>query len=214
MKIPPRLEELFTELNVFERNRKSFEVKAFAVVDYMERSTYRATAKKVTSFLEPVSKSAVWYWVKRFRSRVRLAEGRRRRRLMAVDETCLKSRGQRLWVWAAMDPETGEVVRLEASWHRSAFQALLFLRKALRLCRGRPLVLVDRGPWYPWALNALRLPFQQVTHGKRNRVESLFSSLKAHTRRFNNNVNSRSVGEGLECWSRFLKGFQVWRGIT
>jgi transposase-like protein len=67
---------------------------------------------------------------------------------MAVDETCLKSRGERLWVWAAVDPETGEAIRLEAPWHRSA-QALRSLRKALELFRGRPTVLVDHGPRVP-----------------------------------------------------------------
>ena len=70
---------------------------------------------------------------------------------------------------------------------------------------------MDRGSWYPWALETLRLPYRQVTHGMRNRVESLFSSLKAHTRRFNHNVNSKDVEEGLRYWRRFLRGFQYWR---
>jgi len=83
----------------------------------------------------------------------------------------------------------------------------------LRPCRGRPPVLVDRGPWYSWALNALRPPYGQA-HGGRNRVEALFSSPKAHTRRFNDNVNSKGVEEGLECWSIFLRGFQLWRDIA
>lgn len=211
LKIPPMLGELFRELKVFKRNKKSFVSKVFAVADYMAKSTYRATAWKATWFLEPVSKSAVWYWVKQLRSKIRLAEDKRRRRLIAVDETCLKSRGERIWVWAAVDPETGETVRLEASWHRSALQALLFLKKMLKLCKGRPRILVDHGPWYPWALSALRLPYLQVTHGARNRVEAFFSSLKAKTRGFNHNVNSKSVEEGLRCWERFLQGFTYWR---
>jgi len=87
----------------------------------------------------------------------------------------------------------------------------------LRLRRGRPLVLVDRGPWYPWTLNALsQLYFyasQQAGYPwERNRVEAPFSSLKAHTRRFNNNVNSKGVEEGLERWNLLLRGFQPWRG--
>jgi transposase-like protein len=110
-----------------------------------------------------------------------------------------------------VDSETGEAVSLEASWHRSALQALLFLRGMLKLCRGRPLVFVDHGPWYPWALRALRVPCEQVTHGARNRVEAFFSSLKARTRGFNHNVDSRSVEEGLRCWKRFLRDFTFWR---
>ena len=211
MRVPPRLGKLFKELKVFQRNKKSFASKVFAVADYMAKSTYRATAWKATRFLEPLSKSAVWYWVKQLRSKIRLTEERRRRNLVAVDETCLKSRGERLWVWAAVDPETSETVRLEASWHRSALQALRFLRRMLKLCKGRPRVLVDHGPWYPWALKALRVPYEQVTHGARNRVEAFFSSLKAKTRGFNHNLNSKGVEEGLKCWGRFLNGFTFWR---
>lgn len=211
LKIPLRLRELFEELKVFTRNKKSFATKVFAVADYMAKSTYRATASKMKAFLEPASKSAVWYWVKQLRSRISPAEEQRRRSLIAVDETCLKSRGERLWVWAAVDAETGETVRLEASWHRSGLQALRFLQRTLKLCEGRPRILVDHGPWYPWALDALRLPYQQVTHGARNRVEAFFSSLKAQTRRFNHNVNSSSAEEGLRCWQRFLQGFVYWR---
>ncbi|MGC8961483.1 MAG: hypothetical protein ACP5K1_03445 [Candidatus Bathyarchaeia archaeon] len=63
----------------------------------------------------------------------------------------------------------------------------------------------------PWALNQLRLRYRQVAHGSGNRVEALFASLKAATRRFNYNVNSRTVEDGLACWRRFLRGFQYWR---
>ena len=57
MKAPPRLEDIFRELRLFERNRNSFEVKVFAVADYMEGLIYRATARKVTGFLDLISKS-------------------------------------------------------------------------------------------------------------------------------------------------------------
>jgi transposase-like protein len=147
LKIPPKLSSLFRELRVFRRNKKTFASKVFAVADYLAKSTYRATAWKATQFLEPVSKSSVWYWVRQLRSKIPLAEGRRRRSLVAVDETVLRSRSENRWVWAAVDPETGETVRLEASWHRSALQALRFLRRMLKLCEGRPRVLVDHGPW-------------------------------------------------------------------
>jgi hypothetical protein len=48
LKIPPKLDALFRELRVFRRNKK-----AFAVADYMAKSTYRATARKLEAFLEP-----------------------------------------------------------------------------------------------------------------------------------------------------------------
>lgn len=112
LRVPPRLEGLFRELRVFERSREAFEARAFTMVDYIEKSTHRTTAGMVMGFLKPVSRSSLWCWMRRFRSRIRLAEGRR---LMAVEETVPKSMGERLWIWAAMDPEADEVIRLEAS---------------------------------------------------------------------------------------------------
>ena len=35
---------------------------------------------------------------------------------------------------------------LEASYGRSSLNALAFLKKALKMCTNKPLVLVDRGP--------------------------------------------------------------------
>ncbi len=61
LKIPPRLRELFEELKVFTPNKKSFASKVFALSRLHDKSTYRATASKMKAFLEPVSKSAVWY---------------------------------------------------------------------------------------------------------------------------------------------------------
>ena len=41
---------------------------------------------------------------------------------------------------------------LEASYGRSSLNALVFLKKASRMRANKPLVIVDSGPWYKWAL--------------------------------------------------------------
>jgi transposase-like protein len=86
----------------------------------MERPMYGATAGRVTGSMKPISKFAVWCWVESFRRKLRLTRERRRRRIIAVDEAVLEGRGHRLRVWTAVDAETGEAIRLEASRHRSA----------------------------------------------------------------------------------------------
>jgi transposase-like protein len=65
---------------------------------------------------------------------------------------------------------------LEASYGRSSLNTLSFLKKALRMCT-KPLVLVDRGPWYPWALEGLGLEYRYERFGMRNRVERFFRYL-------------------------------------
>jgi transposase-like protein len=51
-------------------------------------------------------------------------------------------------------------------------------------------MLVDRGPWYRWALERLGLKYQHQRFGLRNSVERFFGYLKQRTRRFHNNISS------------------------
>lgn len=76
---------------------------------------------------------------------------------VAINETKLKVEETEVYVWAAVDVETFEVIHIEVSPGRSDLDALLFVKQVLKRCRGDPVVLVDRGPWYNWALDDLRL---------------------------------------------------------
>jgi transposase-like protein len=68
---------------------------------------------------------------------------RRVKRRVAVDETVLKVKGQTCYLWAAIDVDTNELM---------ALYAVKFLRKVLDSYEGKPVIAVDRGPWYRWAL--------------------------------------------------------------
>lgn len=67
--------------------------------------------------------------------------------------------------------------------------------------------LVDRRPWYHWALRDMGLPWRHVTFGLRNRIERWFRTLKERIRRFYNNFPSR---KGLACVKLFLETFMYW----
>jgi transposase-like protein len=54
-------------------------------------------------------------------------------------------------------------------------------------------MLVDRGPWYRWALERLGLKYQHQRFGLRNFVERFFGYLKRRTGRFHNNINTWSI---------------------
>ncbi|MEM2506621.1 MAG: hypothetical protein QXF61_06260 [Nitrososphaeria archaeon] len=54
------------------------------------------------------------------------------------------------------------------------------------------MILVDGGPWYPWALDGLGLKWIHVTFGNRNAIERYFRTLKERFRGFQNNLNTRS----------------------
>jgi transposase-like protein len=52
------------------------------------------------------------------------------------------------------------------------------------------LIVVDRGPWYSWALERLGLKYMYQTFGVRNCVKRFFGYIKQRTRRLHNNINS------------------------
>ena len=65
-----------------------------------------------------------------------------------------------------------------------------FLLVVLKSCEGRPVFLVDGGPWYESAFKSLGLDFVHVTFGPRNSVERWFRTVKERTKRFWNNFRS------------------------
>lgn len=117
---------------------------------------------------------------------------------MVADETKIRLENQEFFLWAALNPETMEIVHVQVSKGRSGLDALTFLSKMLRRCENKPEVRVDGGPWYPWALKRLGLEFRQQTFGKRSPVESLFGVLKRHTRRFWNRHSHHSNRKPLK----------------
>ncbi|MEM2801031.1 MAG: DDE-type integrase/transposase/recombinase [Candidatus Caldarchaeum sp.] len=137
------------------------------------------------------SREGVGEWVHRL-GRV-FNSMRKPRRLVAVDETVEKRLGEWVYVWSAVDVDAGEIIAVYASRGRSMLNALTFLRMVLRACEGKPVVVVDRGPWYPWALKRLGIEYFHETFGNRNRIERWFRELKDRTRRFHNNINSKTV---------------------
>jgi transposase-like protein len=82
------------------------------------------------------------------------------------------------------------ILAVYASRGRNMLIAMKFLRMVMDRCINRPLVIVDRGPWYRWALERLGLKYQYQTFAIRNAVERFFGYIKQRTRRFYNNINS------------------------
>jgi putative transposase len=119
----------------------------------MFHGSCRKVSKVLSLALEPISKSAVHYLAKRV-SEIRVTKEPRYRRGIAVDETKLSVKGVHVYVWSAVDVDSKESPALEASYGRSSLNALSFLKKALKMCTNKPLVIVDKGPWYRWAFEA------------------------------------------------------------
>ena len=128
-------------------------------MDYMFHGSCRRVSRVLSMGLEPISKSAVHFLAKKV-SEIRVAREPRYRRCIAVDETKLRVKKSYVYVWSAVDVDSKELLALEASYGRSSLNALSFLKKALRMCTDKPLVLVDKGPWYRWAFERHGLEYR------------------------------------------------------
>ncbi|MFQ6134859.1 MAG: DDE-type integrase/transposase/recombinase [Nitrososphaerales archaeon] len=129
--------------HVFERNKLPLERKVLACLLYMAGLSYRAMTFR-TGLIES-SHVAVHYWFHKLRGL--LQDGPpKRRRCIAVDETKLKEDGCQLFVWAAIDVDTKELLAVYVSYQRSSLNTYLFMRRVLARCVGKPTVLVDGGP--------------------------------------------------------------------
>jgi transposase-like protein len=175
----------------------------------MFHGSFRRVSKVLSMGLEPISKSAVHYLAKKV-SEIRVAKEPRCRRCIAVNEAKLSVKGVHVYVWSAVDVDSKELLALEASYGRSSLDALAFLKKALRMCTNKPLVIVDRGPWYRWAFERLGLEYRHERFGMRNRVERFFRYLKERTVVFHHKLSARDHVQGITNLKLFLNLFTLY----
>jgi len=90
------------------------------------------------------------------------------------------------------------LLALDVSYGRSCLNTITFLKKALKLCSNKPLVIIDRGSWYRWALDRLGLEYRCERFGLRNRVERFFRYLKERTAIFYHKLNVKNNIEGIK----------------
>jgi transposase-like protein len=175
--------------NLFQSHRYPPLEKLYSVILFIAGLSLRDLSERLC--LTGASRESVRIWVHRFSSSFK--PSKRARRLVAVDESVLKINGQTCYLWAAIDVDTNEILAVYASRGRGIPNAIKFLKMVLRSCDGKPIVVVDRGPWYRWALERLGMTYFHETFGNRNRIERWFRELKNRTKRFYNNVNSKTL---------------------
>jgi transposase-like protein len=191
--------------NLFRSHRYSPVEKLYSVILFTAGLSLRDLSERLS--LTGASRESVRIWVHRFSSLFK--PSKRARRLVAVDETVLKVNGQICYLWAAIDVDTNEILALYASRGRGIPSAIEFLRKVLDSCEGKPVIVVDRGPWYRWALERLGIIYFHETFGNRNRIERWFRELKNRTKRFYNNVNSKK----LKCLEELVTAIAIMHDI-
>ncbi len=176
------LKERMAEL--FKRDRKSVEIKILSGILYYLGLSLRKVSLFLSQF-ESVSHESVRTYYHKLKEILNEPE-RKTRNLIAIDETKLKFGNETIYVWSAIDVESKECLGIYVSKTRSSLDTILFVKSILKFCSNKPIILVDGGRWYPWALKKLGLKFERVQFGLRNCVESFFSLLKRKTKSFYN----------------------------
>jgi putative transposase len=81
------------------------------------------------------------------------------RRLVALDEKCVKVSDLEYWVYATIDVDRDEVLPMRAIPSRNVLATKLFIEDVLKYCDGRPIFVVDSASWLRSVLKELRLRY-------------------------------------------------------
>ncbi|MBE8538930.1 DDE-type integrase/transposase/recombinase [Geoglobus acetivorans] len=201
----PAITQLIEEIKakkLFRRNRKKVELKILSALLYFYGLSLRKASKFISLF-EKISHESIRIYYHRIKRILKPPE-KKKRRLIAIDETKMKLENKQIFVWSAIDVDTKEYLFIWASEGRSSFHAYVFLKEVLGFYENRPEIVVDRRFRYKLALQRLGLKYKHETFGERNAVEGFFSLLKGRTKRFFNRFPFRSSFDSVQSW---LEGF-------
>ena len=67
---------------------------------------------------------------------------------------------------------------------RTSIDVIRFVKNFLPYCENKPLIKIDKAPWYRWALQRMGLKYEHEIFGERNAIEGWFNILKARSKRF------------------------------
>jgi len=152
------IKSLVESLGVFERNKVPLELKILGLAFYIQLSSLRRAARALSE-IHRVSKTAIWKWVRKLSERICINPPKMPRRLVALDETCVKVNSLEYWVYAAIDVDRNEVLSMRVFPSRNVLATKLFVEDVLKYCDGRPTFVVDSAPWLRSVLEDLGLRY-------------------------------------------------------
>ena len=79
-----------------------------------------------------------------------------------------------------------------------------------KICINKPLVIVDKSPWYRWALERLGLEYRHERLGLRSRVERFFRYLNERMMVFHHKMSVRDYKQGIRNLNLFLNLFTLY----
>jgi len=200
-----RVVDMLVERKMFLRQRKKDRTRVLGMLLYHLGLSLRETREILSASFEPVSHETVRQWYLRMGEMIESLE-KKERKAIAIDETKVRMKGKWIYLWAAIDLETREILAVYVSTTRTCLETHSFLRKIMKYCTNKPYVYVDGGPWYPWALTRLGFKWEHKTFGPRNPIEQWFGTLKRRITRFYKSFNTTT-----NVWNtlKWFKSYQT-----
>jgi putative transposase len=131
------IRSLVEGLGVFERNKVPLELKILGLAFYIQLSSLRRAARALSE-IHKVSETAVWKWVRKLSEKICINPPKMPRRLVALDETCVKVNGLEYWVYAAIDVDRNEILSMRVFPSRNSLATKLFIEDVLKHRYGMP----------------------------------------------------------------------------
>lgn len=188
---------------LFPRERTPAETRARAVMMYYHGMSYRAVALLVGR-----TKDAVRYWWNRLALMFDYIGGPHA--VVVADETGIlvgqKSIGRPWILWVGLDAETMQVVNLKFARYQFGFDCRDFLEEIRHKSRpANPIVIHDRGIWYPPHAEKIGVLHQHVRGGVRSLIECWNRQLKHRLdgffRVFPHNARPEQVARWLRSYT-------------
>jgi len=162
---------------MIRRKRTPLHLMLYGVYVYLCSNSLRRASKILEPLIER-SHEAIREWVQRLAP---VCDGfdsdRRLVGAIFVDETMIRIRGRRAWVWVAFEPGLRVFLAFRITYNQSVPDAYLFL-KELRSRYGRKPIWTDEGVWYPDACRWARLEHRVYGTELKNQIERMNQALK------------------------------------
>jgi len=152
------IRSLVKRLDIFERNKVPLDLKVLGLAFYIQLCSLRRAARALSE-IHRVFKTAVWRWVRELSEKICIEPPRIPRRLVALDETCVKVNGLEYWVYAAIDVDRNGILSMRVFPSRNVLATKLFIEEVLKYCDGTPTFAVDSAPWLTGVLKELGLRY-------------------------------------------------------
>ncbi len=89
-----------------------------------------------------------------------IATEKKKRNLIAIDETVVKANKRCYYVYSAVDVERNELILMRAYTTRNYLTTRSFIKEVLKYCDSKPKFIIDKAPWLIEALKSLNLEYE------------------------------------------------------